>query len=34
MYSIGGMHAEEMATERGGTYPPGMHSCLKCVFNP
>ena len=23
----GGVHAGEMATEAGGTYPTGMHSC-------
>ena len=30
----GGMHAGDMATEPDGTYPTGMHSCSKCVFNP
>ena len=26
----GGLHAGETATEAGGTYPTGMHSCLTC----
>ena len=26
----GRMHAEEMATEAGGTHPTGMHSCYHC----